>query len=110
MTIKTWTAGLKQKVKGIGLDVWGEPDLYQGKYLLTVEWPESSCGMLKEATQPNAIQAKEIELRDILKKCGITADALSHLTPRVGRGKAWYTFYMGIHESAMQTALATVVA
>lgn len=110
MTIKQWNARLKREVKKIGLDIWGEPDLYQGKYLLTVEWPDSSCGLLKEATPSEAIRAKEAELRKALKRYGITENSLTHLRPHVGRGKTWYSFYTGIHENAMRRALARATA
>ena len=106
MTLKEWVVSLREAVKEIGLDIWGEADLVHDKYLLTVEWPDSLGGLMGGNTPHKDVQSKERELRTILLGHGLPDDSLSHLEPRVGRGKIWYSFYTGIHVDAMKRILA----
>ena len=99
MTLIEWTDSFKQDVQKIGLKVSAGPYPYQDKYLITVDWPDSSWGVTAETT----VREKEGELRKMLEKHGITANSLSHLKFNVGRGKWWWSFYMGIRTNAIDT-------
>lgn len=88
---------LKRDLEQIRLVVVGRLDFYEGKYLLGIDWVESTYG----TTSREEIQKKERQLRRILATHGLTEESLIYIRPRVARGKCWYTFFMGIKPEAI---------
>ena len=87
---------LKRDLERIRLIVVGRLN-FEGKYLLSVDWVESTYG----ATSGREIQEKEKNLRRILAAHGLTEESLIYIRPRVARGKMWYTFFIGIKPEAV---------
>ena len=88
---------LRSDLEKIRLIVNGRLRPYEGKYLLSVDWVESTYG----ATSGREIQEKEKNLRRILAAHGLTEESLIYIRPRVARGKMWYTFFIGIKPEAV---------